>query len=646
MLVSILLLGAFIFLAWKASPREKAEDAHVHGAGQIGLLAAVALFGVDYFTSYYYATGEMMSALHPYGLQQNAYIGAGIIAFANMTFGALYMFSLGPFNEGGGSYTASMRYLRPTLSLIVAVTLIQDYILTIAVSALSGGDQLLSILNAYDAPWVWHFALGAVLAAVTWYLTIRGRGESAQVVFIMIGIFGLMSVTMLGGLILAAARGVPPIPPAGTPEAPPSLGQAMLHMLTASMKGMVALTGLEAVSNGIQFFKDEDAAIVKWGKKRLPGLMGLWNFYSGKSGIGRFVQTSFLFYGGLTTLFLTIFSIRFDVFDGTLGRTLVGNLAYIGFDQIPGGIDDGLSGRAGDGVARRGYRRDPGDHHLPRPTRHVHPVGDGDLHPVGDHHAAGARPDDSGRAVLRSGRIHADHDDGAGGAPARAPTLRGTQADVGRGQRDGRGSVGRDRVLRPVDRQMGRGRLDRTGGLQPAGGGRAPDPDFAGRLPGASPDSPDRAREGPRARRDGFHRRMAGAQDAGVPLLAAPTGADRCRPVLRVVRRAPPGAVRAGPGGGRRLRSRTARGSPGSAVAAGTISGQAGAGTARAGSPGCAIGGGCGGVGGRTGGKKRSGIRQPGPGSNRGRDLGSGLSLTPLHPLRPSCHRSVGACPN
>src|SRR5574341_538345 len=338
MLVSILLLGAFIFLAWKASPREKAEDAHVHGAGQIGLLAAVALFGVDYFTSYYYATGEMMSALHPYGLEHRAYIAVVVIAFANMAFGGLYMYSLGVFNEGGGSYTASMRYLKPTLSLIVAVTLIQDYILTIVVSALSGGDQLLSILNAYDAPWVWHFALGAVLAAVTWYLTIRGRGESAQVVFIMIGIFGLMSVTMLGGLILAAARGVPPIPPAGTPEAPPSLGQAMLHMLTASMKGMVALTGLEAVSNGIQFFKDEDAAIVKWGKKRLPGLMGLWNFYSGKSGIGRFVQTSFLFYGGLTTLFLTIFSIRFDVFDGTLGRTLVGNLAYIGFDQIPGGI--------------------------------------------------------------------------------------------------------------------------------------------------------------------------------------------------------------------------------------------------------------------------------------------------------------------
>jgi hypothetical protein len=99
----------------------------------------------------------------------------------------------------------------------------------------------------------------------------------------------------------------------------------------------VALTGLEAMSNGIQFVINEDAKIVKWGKKHLPKLKQVWEFYSGKAGIGRFVQTSFLFYGGLTTFMLTFFAIRFNVFDGTLGRTLVGNLAYIGFTQLPGG---------------------------------------------------------------------------------------------------------------------------------------------------------------------------------------------------------------------------------------------------------------------------------------------------------------------
>lgn len=336
MLISISLLLVIAYLSFKISPREKAEDAHVHGAGQIGLLAAVALFGVDYFTSFFYAAGEMMSALHPYGLQKYGYIAVAIIALANAVFGILYMYSLGIFNEGGGSYTASMRYLTPALSLVVAVVLIQDYIFTIVVSSLSGVDQLLSILGKYDINWIWHFAIGACLAAITWWLTIRGRGESSRVVFILLSIFILLTVTLFGGLLFAHFNGVPAVQVTERPE-PTTLGQAAYHMLTASMKGLVALSGLEAMSNGIQFVKDEDAGIVRWGKKRFPRIKKLWNFYSGKSGIGRFVQTSFLFYGGLTTLMLTSFAIRFNVFDGTLGRTLVGNLAFIGFNQFPGG---------------------------------------------------------------------------------------------------------------------------------------------------------------------------------------------------------------------------------------------------------------------------------------------------------------------
>lgn len=334
-MLSIILLLVIVWLAYKISPRENREHAHKHGVGQIGLLAALALFGVDYFTSYFYATGELMSALHPYNLQRYAYTAVAVIGLANFVFGALYMYSLGIFNEGGGSYTASMRYLWPTLSLVVAVTLIQDYVLTIVVSALSGADQLLSILNAYDAHWVWHFAIGASLAAITWFLTIRGRGESSRVVFALLTVFAGLTATMLAGLVIASAKGVAAAPQEVTHTA--SLGQALLHMLTASMKGMVALTGLEAMSNGIQFVIDEDAGIVRWARNKWPRLERVWSFYGGKAGIGRMVQTSFLFYGGVTTLFLTYFSIRFNVFDGTFGRTLVGNLAYIGFSQVQGG---------------------------------------------------------------------------------------------------------------------------------------------------------------------------------------------------------------------------------------------------------------------------------------------------------------------
>jgi hypothetical protein len=336
MIFSVILLLVIIYLSYRVSPREREEDAHIHGAGQIGLLAAIALFGVDYYTSFYYGTGEMMSALHPYGLQKWGYIAAGVIALANVIFGALYMYSLGVFNEGGGSYTASMRYLSPALSLVVAVVLIQDYVLTIVVSALSGGDQLLSILGWYGKYWWLHFGIGAALATVTYYLTIRGRGESARIVFTLLGIFLLLTILMAIGLVIAYFQGIPPLPDTDIPKQA-SLSQALYHLLTASMKGMVALSGLEAMSNGIQFVINDDAGIVKWGKRKLPRLKKLWGFYSGKSGIGRFVQTSFLFYGGLGTFFLTAFAIHFNAFDGTQGRTLVGNLALIGFNQIPGG---------------------------------------------------------------------------------------------------------------------------------------------------------------------------------------------------------------------------------------------------------------------------------------------------------------------
>jgi hypothetical protein len=336
MLFSIALIIVVTYVAYKAAPKEKDEEhASVHGAGQIGLLAAIALFGVDYFTSFYYGTGELMSALHPYGLQDWGYIAAGVIAIANFVFGALYMYSLGVFNEGGGSYTASMRYLKPTLSLVVAVTLIEDYVLTIVVSALSGGDQLLSLFPKFYENWWLHFLIGALLALFTWFVTIRGRGESSTIVFTMLGMFGGMTVVMAIGLLIAHFSGVPPAP--ATTPLPATLGQAFLHLLTASMKGMVALSGLEAMSNGIQFVRNEDFGLVKWGQRHMPKWEKLWHFYSGKTGIGRMVQTSFLFYGGLTTFFLTAFAIRFDVFDGTMGRSLVGNLSFIGFNQIPGG---------------------------------------------------------------------------------------------------------------------------------------------------------------------------------------------------------------------------------------------------------------------------------------------------------------------
>ena len=133
------------------------------------------------------------------------------------------MYSLGIFNEGGGSFAAAMRYLGPAFSLVVAVVLIQDYIFTIVVSTLSGVEQLLSLRNAMGIPWYWHFLIGAVLVLSTWYLTIRGRGESARVVFTMLGIFIALTIVMAIGLFLAKghARGCASLPTRTINPVPP-----------------------------------------------------------------------------------------------------------------------------------------------------------------------------------------------------------------------------------------------------------------------------------------------------------------------------------------------------------------------------------------------------------------------------------------
>ena len=82
----------------------------------------------------------------------------------------------------------------------------------------------------------------------------------------MLFVFVLLTVTMAFGLFRASAVGVPALPMLEQPTTVP-IRRALYHMLTASMKGLVALSGLEAMSNGIQFVKNEDAGIVKWGKK-------------------------------------------------------------------------------------------------------------------------------------------------------------------------------------------------------------------------------------------------------------------------------------------------------------------------------------------------------------------------------------------
>ncbi len=340
-LLGVGIILVLLAIANRLSP--KSVSVAGHDAGQLFLLAALPLFFIDFATSAEYAAGELHTILAASNLQHYAAYADLAIALLNLAFGGLYIYALGVFRDGGGASTASLRYLGPSIAIMVAFLLMEDYVLTVVVSSLSGADQLLSTVNAVDtAGPVVHILLGAGIAWLTCWLTLRGRKDASRVTFIILFMYvALMLITFIA-LWVQTTQGVTTLPngeaikPLAVPAADLPVSSIIGVLANSVLHGLVALTGLEAVSNGLQFIKDDDANYVKWGKRRFPRWAGLWKFLSGRVGVGRTIQFGFLFWGGLTTTLNSYFSNYFNVIDKTDGKTLVGNLAYIGLVPLGG----------------------------------------------------------------------------------------------------------------------------------------------------------------------------------------------------------------------------------------------------------------------------------------------------------------------
>src|SRR5258706_14476458 len=181
----ILIIIVLLAIALKLAP--KGVSVAGHDAGQLFLLAALALFFIDFGTSAEYAAGELHKILAQENLQVYAPYADLAIALLNIAFGGLYIYALGVFRDGGGADTASMRYLGPSFAIMVAFLLLEDYTLTVVVSSLSGADQLLSTINAVDSAGpLLHIILGVGIAGLTCWLTLRGRKDAARITFIIL----------------------------------------------------------------------------------------------------------------------------------------------------------------------------------------------------------------------------------------------------------------------------------------------------------------------------------------------------------------------------------------------------------------------------------------------------------------------------
>ena len=243
------------------------ETHHTKVSNVIGL----SVFSSDALSSVAYATQEIMASLstslhhvgiaaiaggvaHPlFGL--SIPVALGIVALL-VILGISYRQTIMAYPSGGGAYIVAKENLGEIPALVAGASLLVDYILTVAVSASAG---VANISSAF-APLQGHevsLTLGAiVLIAVA---NLRGVKESGAFFAVPTYGFILMMVTLLGvGLVKALFTGGPsPAQVHTSVETAKAISGFALVMvfMKAFSSGCTALTGVEAISNGIQAFK-------------------------------------------------------------------------------------------------------------------------------------------------------------------------------------------------------------------------------------------------------------------------------------------------------------------------------------------------------------------------------------------------------
>src|SRR5574341_57820 len=224
---------------------------------------ALAVFASDPISSNAYATEAIMHALIALGsaaLAMTMPLALGIFALVGIVVFS-YVQTIMHYPGGGGAYTVSKDNLGTFPSLFAAGALLTDYILTVSVSTAAGVRAVTSAFpETYDFR-VW-IALGAI-ALITW-INLRGVRESGTIFALPTYAFvaGVLAVNGWGLVRYFGWFGAPPleihpevVEPVGTFE-----GFAYVWLLLrAFAAGCTALTGIEAISNGVQAFKPPES---------------------------------------------------------------------------------------------------------------------------------------------------------------------------------------------------------------------------------------------------------------------------------------------------------------------------------------------------------------------------------------------------
>ncbi len=246
------------------------------GEQRVGVLAGIPMLGLDALGSAAYGPEAALTLLIPLGAAGLAYIGpiSTLIIILLLIVYVSYRQTITAYPHGGGSYTVAKENLGTTAGLLAAAALMLDYVLTVAVGISAGVGALISAVPELQ-PYTLPLCL-AILALIT-IVNLRGVRESGLVFVIPTYLFILSLLAVLGlGMLKALLAGGHPAPVEAPPALPSTTAAAGLWILMRSFaSGCTAMTGVEAVSNGITAFREPAVYQARWTLTAIIGLLAL-----------------------------------------------------------------------------------------------------------------------------------------------------------------------------------------------------------------------------------------------------------------------------------------------------------------------------------------------------------------------------------
>ena len=220
---------------------------------------ALPIFSSDAISSSAYATDEILRVLVLAGIAWMTWsiVVAAAIALMLTIVAFSYRQVCRGYPSGGGAYVVARENLGPNFGLIAAAALMVDYVMTVAVSSASA---LANLATAFEGIAPYKVELGALIIVLVTAANLRGIRESGNIFAIPTCMFvGMALLAIVVGLVNTVTGAAHHLAAPPFAEQPGVQAFTMLLLLKAFAGGSVALTGVEAIANGVPSFKPPEA---------------------------------------------------------------------------------------------------------------------------------------------------------------------------------------------------------------------------------------------------------------------------------------------------------------------------------------------------------------------------------------------------